>query len=173
MFTDAKDDKLIKSLASDTRRNILKKLTTKNKTVSELSRELKTGKSTIFYNISALLEASLVKKLENGNEFVYYELTDSAKELFDSKEKIKLTVLLTSTIIAFLGGIVSIYRSFENVIPMPGRIIPPVPNKISIISLLQLQYLIVGIILLIVSTFMFIYIFRIMKRMITNTKPFS
>lgn len=173
MFTDAKDDKLIKSLSSDTRRNILKKLTTKNKTVSELSRELKTGKSTIFYNISALLEASLVKKLENGNEFVYYELTDSAKELFDSKEKIKLTVLLTSTIIAFLCGIVSIYRSFENVIPMPRRIIPPVPNKISIISSLQLQYLIVGIILLIVSTFMFIYIFRALKSMRTNTKPFS
>lgn len=173
MFSGTKDDKLIKSLSSDIRRNILKKLTTKNKTVSELSRELKTGKSTIFYNISVLKESSLVKKLENGNEFVYYELTDGARELFDSKEKIKLTVLLTSTIIAFLGGIVSIYRSFENVIPMPRRIIPPVPNKISIISSLQLQYLIVGLILLIVSTFMFIYIFRALKSMRTNTKPFS
>ncbi|SNQ60484.1 hypothetical protein MNV_1840009 [Candidatus Methanoperedens nitroreducens] len=104
---------------------------------------------------------------------LFIALTDGAKELFDSKEKIKLTVLLTSTIIAFLGGIVSIYRSFENVIPMPGRIIPPLPNKISIISSLQLQYLIVGIILLIVSTFMFIYIFRVLKCMRTNTKPFS
>ncbi len=173
LFTNVGKNKLIKGLSSDIRRNILKKLTTRNKTVSELSRELKAGKSTIFYNISVLKESSLVKKLENGNEFVYYELTDSAKELFDSKEKIKLTILLTSTMIALMGGIVSIYRSFENVMPMPSRIIPSVPNKISIISSLQLQYLIVGIILLIVSTFMFIYIFRVLKRMRTNTKPFS
>lgn len=173
LFTNVGENKLIKGLSLNIRRNILKKLTTRNKTVSELSRELKAGKSTIFYNISILQESSLVKKLENGNEFIYYELTDSAKELFDSKEKIKLAVLLTSTIIAFMGGIVSIYRSFENVMPMPSRTIPPVPNKISIIYSLQLQYLIVGIILLIVSTFMFIYIFRIMKRMKMNTKPFS
>lgn len=71
LLIGTKDNKLIKGLSSDIRRNILKKLNTRNKTVSELSRELKTGKSTIFYNISALLDASLVKKLENGNEFVY------------------------------------------------------------------------------------------------------
>ncbi len=162
------NNKLIKVLSSDIRRDILKKLNTRNKTVSELSRELKIGKSTLFYNISMLLETSLVKKLENGNEFVYYEITDSAKELFDSKEKIKFTILLTSTIIAFLGGIVSIYRSFENVMPTPGRIMPPMPNKTSIIFSLQLNYLIVGAFLIIISTFLFIYIFKILKHRRAN-----
>ncbi|MDW7726780.1 MAG: winged helix-turn-helix domain-containing protein [Candidatus Methanoperedens sp.] len=163
LFTDAKDNKLIKSLSSDIRRDILKKLNTRNKTVSELSRELKAGKSTIFYNISILQESSLVKKLENGNEFVYYELTDNAKELFDSKEKIKFTILLTSTIIAFLGGIVSIYRYFENIAHVPNGLIPPMPNKAPIIFSPQLNYLIVGAFLLIISTFLFIYIFKILK----------
>ncbi|SNQ60485.1 ArsR family transcriptional regulator [Candidatus Methanoperedens nitratireducens] len=44
LLIGTKDNKLIKGLSSDIRRNILKKLNTRNKTVSELSRELKTGK---------------------------------------------------------------------------------------------------------------------------------
>ncbi len=154
--------RLIEVFSSNIRKDILKKLNVRNKTISELSRELKTGKSTIHYNILVLLEASMVKKFENGNEFVYYGLTDKAKDLFDPNEKIKLTILITSTVIAFTGGIVSIYRYFESSImpPMPGNVITPMPQGTTVEIF---HYLVVGIILISISTFLIIYIFRILN----------
>ncbi len=166
MFTEADGNELIKGLSLDIRRSILKKLNTRNKTISELSRELKTGKSTIHYNILVLLKASMVKKFENGNEFVYYGLTDKAKELFDPHEKIKLTILIASTIITFTGGIVSIYRYFENSImpPIPGNVITPMPQGATVEIF---HYLVIGIILIIISVYLLFYIFK----MLTSYMP--
>ncbi len=54
---------------------ILKALQERNKTLSELSREVGVTKPTLLYHLSKLSERGLVKKVQNGNKFVYYSLT--------------------------------------------------------------------------------------------------
>ncbi|ADB58130.1 winged helix-turn-helix domain-containing protein [Archaeoglobus profundus] len=58
---------------------ILKALQERNKTLSELSREVGVTKPSLLYHLSKLSGKGLVKKVQNGNKFVYYSLTGKGK----------------------------------------------------------------------------------------------
>ncbi len=83
---------------------ILKALRERNKTLSELSREVGVTKPTLLYHLSKLSERGLVKKVQNGNKFVYYFLTEKGRNY------IKLLVsLATSRVLSC--GLVSLLRN--------------------------------------------------------------
>jgi len=74
---------LIKALASDKRLNILIYLILQRKTVTDISKELHIPKSTTYDNLVVLIDSGLVKK-NNGNKWVYYELTAKGREIIQN-----------------------------------------------------------------------------------------
>lgn len=96
------------ALSSSVRRDILKRLNTRPKTVTELADELGLAKSTTHKHLNKMVEAGLIFKKENSNEFVYYALTDKGRGILHS-EKVKIMILLTSTAAAAFGGLFAMY----------------------------------------------------------------
>lgn len=81
---------------------ILKALQKRNKTVSELSRELKISKATVFYHVRRLRKKGLIARLENGNKFVYYSLTEKGREL------IRVTLsMIVSALASYILALIS------------------------------------------------------------------
>lgn len=100
------------ALSSSARRDILKRLNARPKTVTELADELDLAKSTTHKHLNKMVEAGLIFKKENSNEFVYYALTDKGRGILRS-EKVKIMILLTSTAAAVFGGIFATYMYFS------------------------------------------------------------
>ncbi len=139
------DGKTIEALASDTRRDILKKLKVKSKTVSEISRELDINKSAIHKHLSILVESGLIKRRTNENEYIYYELTDKGKYTIGANENVKVLILLSSSILAFILGALQIYMYIEE-IRKPTFWGGPSANIVQ---------LIIGIAIILISVFIF------------------
>jgi DNA-binding IclR family transcriptional regulator len=55
----------------------------RRKTVTDLSKELSIPKSTTYDNLVVLIDSGLVKKNE-GNKWVYYELTTKGREIIQN-----------------------------------------------------------------------------------------
>lgn len=96
------------TLSSKTRIHILKSLASRPKTVTELAKKLGLAKSTTHKHLNKMVDAGLIFKRENSNQFVYYALTDKGRGLLHN-EKIKIVILLTSTASAAFGGLFAIY----------------------------------------------------------------
>ncbi|MEM5793258.1 MAG: ArsR family transcriptional regulator [Candidatus Aenigmatarchaeota archaeon] len=91
------DEKLLKVLVSDTRRDILKLLSEAKRTPSDISRLLKKGKSTIVEHLEKLVDAGLVEKQQKpGEKFVFYSLTEKGRSLISRKSRSLIIVLVTS-----------------------------------------------------------------------------
>jgi len=69
---DSPRQESFKALASDTRIEILKRLDASQRTVTDLANELKVNKSAVYKHLSRLLDAGLVKKVEDNRKWVYY-----------------------------------------------------------------------------------------------------
>lgn len=69
------DVDLLKVLASDTRRDILRLLQKRRMTLSEMASSLNLKKATILEHLKKLVEAGLIRRLEDERLWVYYELT--------------------------------------------------------------------------------------------------
>lgn len=149
MFNEIKlDGKMFEVLSSETRRKILKELSTQPTTVSKLSRTVDIQKSAIFNHMVILMDAGLVNKKNTNNEFVYYELTEKGKALVghQSTTNYKIFVLLTSSALLMVGGFVEIYKYINNILqsiskppegyPLPRPSPLPQPTNESFLSML-------------------------------------
>lgn len=63
------------ALASESRVAVLKKLDERKMTVSELAKELEKSKPAVLKHVTKLVEAGLVKKIDDERKWVYYQLT--------------------------------------------------------------------------------------------------
>mgnify|MGYP001085550364 CR=1 FL=1 len=145
-------------LASETRIEILKRLDSRRKTVTELSRELNLTKSTVHKHLEKLANAGLVEKKENENKWVYYELTKKSRAILHPHELTKIVILLSSSVLSFIGGIIEVYR-FVKSISLPEEIPPPMGGVIY-----EPEHIIIGIIS-ISFAMLFLYVaFRIHLR---------
>jgi DNA-binding transcriptional ArsR family regulator len=97
------DRKAIKSLASDTRVSILKRLTERKKMPSELSREIGIAPSTVVEHLGALESAGLVRKEKTQRKWIYYELTEKGENIF--RPKIPFQIILSLAIGLVITGI--------------------------------------------------------------------
>ena len=69
------DMKAFQTLASDTRIGIIKSLDQRRKTLTELSRAFGLSASTVKEHMDKLVEAELVRLVDDGHKWKYYELT--------------------------------------------------------------------------------------------------
>jgi len=104
------DKRIIRTLASETRVDILKKIDSGSMTLNKLTDELHLSKSTVHEHLTILIESSLVKKVNKDNKWVYYELTDKGTEILHPHKMTRIMVLLSSAILSFAAGIVEVYQ---------------------------------------------------------------
>ncbi|MEM4598669.1 MAG: winged helix-turn-helix domain-containing protein [Candidatus Diapherotrites archaeon] len=94
----------LKALSSDTRVEILKLLSERKYTVSEIAKRLNCSKSTIHEHIRKLEEAKLVERVESNYapKWVYYRLTNKGTLFFDRSRRIVLVLAGIFLALAFL-----------------------------------------------------------------------
>jgi|Deesub1362A_J573_1020465.scaffolds.fasta_scaffold02028_4 DNA-binding transcriptional ArsR family regulator len=93
----------IKVLTSYTRIEILKKLSERNYTVSELSRILELSKPTILHHIRILENAGFVQRVDDERKWVYYTLTERGKIILRLRRiKLVLSFLLITLPVALI-----------------------------------------------------------------------
>lgn len=101
------DGVLLKVLASDTRRELLRRLADRRMTVTELARRLDLGKATVSEHLKILREAELVTRHDDpGRLWVYHDLTPRGRRLLDPPERQgRVRLLVATALLALLGGI--------------------------------------------------------------------
>ena len=108
------DKHTIKALAADTRLDILKSLTYRRKTPSELSKELNLATSTVVEHLNKLEKVGLVEREETGHKWIYYDLTEKGSKLIKPKFPIQIVLVLSLTIfIVFAGFMIYYYSNYS------------------------------------------------------------
>ncbi len=99
----------LKILGTESRIKILKQLNKRKMTVSELSRQIDLSKSTVHEHLATLADAGFIEKSDNnGNIWVYYQLTDKGEQVLRSRTNFIL--ILSSAIISLMLGIIRLWR---------------------------------------------------------------
>ena len=100
--------KVLKTIVSETRVDILKALDGKRLNLKNLSKILKRSEPTIHEHLTKLLEAGLVKKIEReGHKWVYYKLSYDGANLLHP-ENTRIIILLSTALISLIIGISSL-----------------------------------------------------------------
>ncbi|MCX6803593.1 MAG: winged helix-turn-helix domain-containing protein [Candidatus Diapherotrites archaeon] len=100
------DDKSFKALSADSRVSILKSLGERRRTLSELSQKLSLGGSTIKEHCDILIDAELIKQIDEGRKWKYYELTQKGKQIITPNllDEVKVLIILCTGVV-LLGGV--------------------------------------------------------------------
>jgi len=101
------DRRSFEALAVDTRVRILKSLKQRRKTLSEIAQEMKMSVSGVKEHLETLEGADLVKKMDDGHKWKYYELTKKGSDLVAPKE-LRVWVVLSIAMIALIVSMLSI-----------------------------------------------------------------
>lgn len=104
------DVDLIKVLASDTRRDILRLLGGRRRTLSELAEALGLKKATILEHLEKLTAADLVRRIDDGERiWIYYELTRRGDRLVHPQRTTRFYLIMAGSVVAvvLLGAIVA------------------------------------------------------------------
>ena len=107
------DRAVFKALASDTRLDILKALDERQKTVTELARELELNKATVFEHLEKLAEVGLIQKLEDDRKWVYWQLTWTGRRLLHP-EAITLALVLSSALGSLLTAMAAAWLWYKS-----------------------------------------------------------
>ncbi len=100
--------KEIKALASDTRVMMLKSLGARRKMPSELAREFSMAPSTIVEHLAVLERSGLIKRIETGHKWKYYELTEKGRSLVRPKFPVQFVVMLSLGVMMVFGSLAGI-----------------------------------------------------------------
>lgn len=105
-----------KTLASDSRLEIIKVLDGKKMGLKELSESTGLNKMTLHEHLSKLVESGFVKRIERkGHKWVYYQLSWKGESLIHP-DNTKVVLLFSSTIFTLLIGIVGLVNVVKNYI---------------------------------------------------------
>ncbi len=102
------DQESFKALASDTRIEILKRLDTSQMTVTDLANDLKVNKSAVYKHLSRLLDAGLVRKLDDNRKWVYYKLSMKGLNLLHP-ERVQIALMLSAAVLAISLALSQVY----------------------------------------------------------------
>ena len=113
-MSETLDSKTLKALSSDTRQEIIKCLSKRPYTASELSKLMNKHVTTVAEHLETLEKSGLVEKREDGHKWVYYSLSEKGERLF-KPQFYSWTVVIVLSLLALLFGIqqffVTGYRS--------------------------------------------------------------
>ncbi len=91
------DQESFKALASDVRVGILKRLDVRRETVTDLSNLLE--------HLEKLQTAGLVKRIDEGRKWIYYELSDKGRKILHP-ERVAITLALSAAVaLAMIGAV--------------------------------------------------------------------
>ena len=91
------DQASFKALASDVRVGILKRLDVRRETVTDLSNLLNLSKPTLLEHLEKLQAAGLVKRIDEGRKWIYYELSDKGRKILHP-ERVAITLALSAAV---------------------------------------------------------------------------
>ena len=92
------DQESFRALASGVRVDILKRLDARRETVTDLSNLLALSKPTLLEHLEKLQAAGLVKRIDEGRKWIYYELSDKGRKILHP-ERVAITLALGSAIV--------------------------------------------------------------------------
>lgn len=99
---------IYKALASETRKEILKRLCDKPSRPVDLSKELEKDRSTIIEHLKTLSQAGLVERMEReGHKWIFYRLSSAGQLLFPNKKKRVLYIAIAT--LALIGAFLSMF----------------------------------------------------------------
>jgi len=124
------DMKAFKTLASETRVGILKSLSVRRKTLSELAKEYRMSVSTIKEHLDNMVAVGLIEQKDDGHKWKYYELTEKGTGVLNPEER-KVWILLSLSAFAalltsldamtgFVGKAFSSQRNFDMLTDVMG-----------------------------------------------------
>src|SRR2546425_3099184 len=87
------DQESFKALASDVRVGILKHLDVRRETVTDLSNLMTLSKPTLLEHLEKLQSAGLVRRVDEGRKWIYYELSDKGRKILHP-ERVAITLAL-------------------------------------------------------------------------------
>lgn len=94
------DKDTFKALSVESRINILKLLTTRNHTLTEIAESLELSNSTVKEHLDVMVKADLVKQIDSGHKWKYYKLSFKGKNFIQPKEVKVLFAFAISAITA-------------------------------------------------------------------------
>jgi len=86
------DQESFRALASGVRVDILKRLDARRETVTDLSNLLALSKPTLLEHLEKLQTAGLVKRIDEGRKWIYYELSDKGRKILHP-ERVAITLV--------------------------------------------------------------------------------
>src|SRR5438132_1680619 len=114
------DQESFKALASDVRVGILKRLDVRRETVTDLSNLLSLSKPTLLEHLEKLQSASLVKRVDEGRKWIYYELSDKGRKILHP-ERVAITLVLGLTVaLAAIGAFLVLSASYGGFTAAPA-----------------------------------------------------
>ena len=104
------DQNTIKALASQTKLNILKSLSEKPRTLSELAKELNLKPSTVKEHLDTLESVALIEKEKTTRKWKYYYLTRKGYSIVKPAGKNFTLMLFSSLLFTILSGFLMLKR---------------------------------------------------------------
>lgn len=101
------DQESFRALASDVRVDILKHLDIRRETLTDLSGLLSLSKPTLLEHLAKLQAAGLVRRIDEGRKWIYYELSDKGRKVLHP-ERVAITLALVSAVVLASIGLFSI-----------------------------------------------------------------
>ncbi len=105
------DRDTFKALASETRLDVMRALDDRRKTGSELARELDLNKATVHEHLHILEATELVRRVDEGRKWVYWELTWSGTKLLHPEQGASFSILLGLSALTTGGGLAMLGRA--------------------------------------------------------------
>lgn len=105
------DVKAFKTLASDSRIGILKSLDKRRKTLTELSKQFGLSASTVKEHMEKLTKAELVRMVDDGHKWKYYELTRKGRQILHPGTG-KIWVMLVLALFGLSYAFWDVFRLF-------------------------------------------------------------
>src|SRR5207244_10149983 len=91
----------------------------RRETVTDLSNLLQLSKPTLLEHLEKLQTAGLVKRIDEGRKWIYYELTDKGRKILHP-EKVAITLALASAVVLAAIGAFALISSTGSVLSGPG-----------------------------------------------------
>ncbi len=130
------DQESFKALASEVRVDILKKLDERRQTVTDLSGHLNLSKPTLLEHLEKLQTAGLVKRVDEGRKWIYYELSQKGRKLLHP-EKVAIVLALSSAVVLAAVGAVLLF--FAAAYPSPTGLPPRGASNATMAPISQTQ----------------------------------
>ena len=114
------DQASFRALASEVRVEVLKKLDERRMTVTDLANVLQLSKPTLLEHLEKLQAADLVKRIDEGRKWIYYELTGRGKKILHP-ERVTIVVSLCLSIFLGAAGVLALATGFTSgLLAAPG-----------------------------------------------------